>query len=247
MAQPQRGKKYSGDLYARKWGTVDGFLMVGNVTELTTSKDSEKDELTSTGRGEYGEVLEADSKPGATNLSIKFNTFDKHAMARVMMGEAVDLDASPITITAEPLTVTTGWIKLSHRDIDPDTFVLSDTEVAPSVIEATQYELNPRLGMIRFNETGTPAVGAELTYSGKTKGTAGYQIDANTLSSLPLEMYLDGKDRITGKDGILDMYHGDLSSDSDINWLNDDWWEGGLSGPLIKDPGKPTMRFTEYK
>ncbi|MDN5619087.1 MAG: hypothetical protein L0G63_01205 [Psychrobacter sp.] len=243
----QRGKKYSGDLYARKWGTNDGFLMVGNVTELTTSKESEKDQLTSTGRGEYGEVIDSDSKPGTTELSIKFNTFDKLAMARVMMGEAVDLETAPVTITDEPLTVTTGWIKLAHRDIDPATFVLSDTEDTPNVIEATQYELNPRLGMIRFNETATPVADSTVTYSGTTLGRAGYMIDANTLSSLPLEMYLDGKDRISGADGILDMPHGDLSSDSEINWMSDDWWEGGLSGPLIKDPGKPTMRFTEYK
>lgn len=243
----QRGKKYSGDLYARKHGTTDGFLMVGNVTELTTTKDSDSDQLTSTGRGEYGEVIENESIPGATELSIKFNTFDKHSMARVMMGDAIDLDTSPVTIVDEPVTVTIGWIKLSHRDIDPATFVLSDTESTPNVIDATQYELNPRLGMIRFNETGTPAVAAQLTYSATTNGTPGYQIDANTLTSLPLEMYLDGKDRISGEDGILDLPHADLSSDSEINWFSDDWWEGGLSGPLIKDPGKPTMRFTEYK
>ncbi len=240
----QRGKKYSGDLYARKWGTADGFIMVGNVTELSTSKESDSDQLTSTGRGEYGEVLENESIAGATELAIKFNTFDKHAMARVMMGEAVDLSTTPVTITSEPLVVGLNWLKLAHRDID--TLILTDDD-GVTVIDADTYELNPRLGMIRFKDTATPVVGTTITYSGSTKGSAGYQIDANTLTSLPLEMYLDGRDRISGEDGILDLPHGDLSSDSDINWFSDDWWEGGLSGPLIKDPGKPTMRFTEYK
>lgn len=244
MAQ---GKKYSGDLYGRPHGSTIGFSNMGNVSELTSSKEIESDELKSTGRDDYGEALSVDSTPGATEMTIKFNSFDKQGMARALMGEAVDLDTAPITITAEPLTVTTGWIKLSHRDIDPATFVLSDTEVSPNVIDASQYELNPRLGMIRFNETATPIVGAELTYSGKTKGTAGYQIDANTLSALPLEMYLDGKDRISGKDGILEIPHAVMTSDGEINWMSDDWWESGLSGKLVKDPGKPTMRFTEYK
>jgi hypothetical protein len=244
MAQ---GKKYSGDLYGRPYGSTMGFSNMGNVSELTTSKEIESEELPSTGRDDYGEAISIDSTPGATEMAVKFNTFDKQGMARALMGEAVDLDTVPITITAEPLTVTTGWIKLAHRDIDPDTFVLSDTEVAPNVIEATQYELNPRLGMIRFNETGTPAVDAELTYSGTTRGTAGYQIDANTLSTLPLEMYLDGKDRITGKDGILEIPHAVMTSDGEINWMSDDWWESGLSGKLVKDTGKPTMRFIEYK
>lgn len=244
MAQ---GKKYAGDLYGRPYGSTIGFSNMGNVSELTTTKDIETDELPSTGRDDYGEAISIDSKPGATEMAIKFNTFDKAGMARALMGEAIDLPTEPVVITDEPLTVTTGWIKLSHRDIDPDTFVLSDTEVAPSVIDATQYELNPRLGMIRFNETGTPAVDAELTYTGKTRGTAGYQIDANTLSTLPLEMYLDGKDRVTGKDGILDIPHAVMTSDGEINWMSDDWWESGLTGKLVKDTGKPTMRFTEYK
>lgn len=244
MAQ---GKKYSGDLYGRPHGSTIGFSNMGNVSELTSSKEIESDELKSTGREDYGEALSVDNTPGATEMSIKFNTFDKQGMARALMGEAVDLTATPITITNEPLTVTTDWIKLAYKDIDPDTFVLSDTEVTPNVIPAAQYELNPRLGMIRFNETGTPVVGAELTYSGKTKGSAGYQIDANTLSSLPLEMYLDGKDRVSGKNGILEIPHAVMTADGDINWMTDDWWESGLSGKLVKDTGKPTMRFTEYK
>lgn len=245
MAAQQRGKKYSGDLYARKHGTDDGFEKIGNVTELTTTKESENSQLTSTGRGEYGEVLESESVAGATNVAIKFNTFDKYAMARVMMGEAVDLSTTPIPFTDMSLTVGLNWLQLAMRDIDETTLVLTDD--ADAVIDATTYEVNPRLGLVRFKDTATVTAGSTITYSGTTKGSAGYQIDANTLTSLPLEMYLDGQDRISGQNGILDMYHGDLSSDSDINWFSDDWWEGGLSGPLIKDPGKPTMRFTEYK
>lgn len=241
----QRGKKYSGDLYARKHGTMDGFILVGNVTELSTSKDSDSDQLTSTGRGEYGEVIENESIPGATELAIKFNTFDKTAMARVMMGEAIDLSTTPVAFTDESLTVGLNWLKLAHRDIDESQLVLTDS--TDIVIDASTYKVNPRLGMIQFTADSTLEPGAVITYSGSTVGSAGYQIDANTLTSLPLEMYLDGKDRISGQDGILDMPHADLSSDSDINWFSDDWWEGGLSGPLIKDTGKPTMRFTEYK
>lgn len=242
MAQ---GKKYSGDLYGRPYGSTMGFSNMGNVSELTSSKEIESDELTSTGREDYGEAISIDSTPGATEMSIKFNTFDKQGMARALMGEAVDLDTAAVTITDETLTVTTGWIKLSHKDIDPETFVLSDG--TPTVVAATTYELNPRLGMLRFNETSTLLADSTATYSGATRGTGGYQIDANTLSALPLEMYLDGKDRVTGQNGILEIPHAVMTSDGEMNWMSDDWWESGLSGKLVKDPAKPTMRFTEYK
>lgn len=240
----QHGKKYSGDLFARAHGSEDGFFELGNVTELSTKKEADTDELTSTGRDDYGEAIEIDTIPGATELSLKFNTFDKMALARALMGEAIDLVTTPVTFTDEELKVGMGWIKLAHRDIDPEELVLTDS--TQQAVDPTTYKLNPRLGMIQFTADSELEVDSIVTYSGKTKGSAGYQIDANTLTSLPLEMYLDGKDRISGKDGILDIPHAVLASDGDLNWFSDEWWESGLSGKLVKDQDKPTMRFTEY-
>lgn len=238
------GKKYSGDLYGRPHGSAMAFSNMGNVSELTTTKEMESEELTSTGRDDYGEAIEIDSLPGATEMAIKFNTFDKAGMARALMGTAIDLETTPVDITDEPMVVQMGWIKLSHTDIDPETFVLTDD--AATAVPADTYELNPRIGMVRFNDSSALLPDAAVTYTGKTRGSAGYQIDANTLASLPLELYLDGKDRITGKDGILSVPHAVMSSDGEINWLSEDWWESGLTGKLVKDPGKSTMLFTEY-
>lgn len=240
----QRGKKYSGNLYARKWNTLDGFFKIGNVTELSTKKESDTDELTSTGRDDYGEAIEIETVPGATEMTLKFNTFDKTALARVLMGEAVDLSTTPVAFVDQPLIVGMGHLKLAYADIDESTLVLTDSTSV--VIDPDTYTVNPRLGMITFNSDSALLPGAAITYSGSTKGSAGYQIDANTLNSLPLELYLDGRDRISGKDGTLTVPHAVLASDGDLNWFSDDWWEGGLSGKLVKDEGKPTMRFTEF-
>lgn len=240
----QRGKKYSGNLYARKWNTPDGFFKIGNVTELSTKKESDTDELTSTGRDDYGEAIEIETVPGATEMTLKFNTFDKTALARVLMGEAVDLSTTPVAFTDQPLIVGMGHLKLAYADIDESTLVLTDSTSV--VIDPDTYTVNARLGMVTFNSDSALLPGAAITYSGSTKGSAGYQIDANTLNSLPLELYLDGRDRISGKDGTLTVPHAVLASDGDLNWFSDDWWEGGLSGKLVKDEGKPTMRFTEF-
>lgn len=239
----QRGKKYSGDLLGRKWGSDDGFVDLGNVTELTTSKESDTDELTSTGRDDYGEAIEIETLPGATEISLKFNTFDKHALARALMGEAVDLTTTPQDISGE-LMVGLNWLSTGYHDIDPDKFAITDSTA--TLVDASTYELNPRLGLVRFNDTRTLTAGEAVSFAGKTLGRAGYQIDANTLTSIPLELKLDGRDRISGKDGLLDIPHAVLSADGDIDWFADDWWESGLSGKLVKDDGKLTMRFTEY-
>ncbi len=240
----QNGKKYSGDLLGRRWGSNDAFQDLGNVTELKTSTKVKTDSLPSTGRDDYGQAIETEVTPEPTEISLKFNTFDKEGLARALMGEAVDLATTPATFADESHTAKDGWINLAYEDIDPANFTL--TTATGETVDKTMYELNPRLGMVRFNTSSTLVKDEVFKASGKTKGSAGFSIDANTLQSLPLELKLDGKDRITGKNGTLIIPHTVLSSKGDIDWFSDKWWENGFDGTLVKDEGKPTMRFKEF-
>lgn len=240
-----QGKKFAGDLLVRAFGSQDAFQKIGNVTELTTKRDVETDELVSTGRADYGEAISVQVKAKPTEINIKFNSFDKAALARALMGSATELATGKQTIAETTVKASLGgWIKLSHMDIDPDNFTLKNKSDVP--IDKDKYELRATVGMIRLLETSGVNEGDNIKYSGKTKGSAGYQIEANTLQSLPLEMVLDGYDLISDRAGVLEIAHAVLSSDSDINWFSDDWWEAGLSGKIVKDEGKPAMRFVEY-
>lgn len=141
------GKKYSGTLYGRKYGSNEPLQKLGNLSELTTKREIETNELTSTGRDDYGEAIEIESMPKPTELTLKFNTFDKLAVARALMGEAVDLSTSPTTFSDKSLKASpTGWMKLEFDDIDPVHFSMKNKSSQP--IEAEKYELNPRLGMV---------------------------------------------------------------------------------------------------
>lgn len=243
--QALQGRKYSGDLYARKWGSKDGFIKMGNVTEFTTTQKVETDVLKSTGKYDYGQAISADIIPQPTEISLKFESFDKHALARALMGEAVDLQASPQVLTnVESVVGLGGFIKLTHNDFDETTFVVKNK--SSTVINKKYYELLPDIGMLRFKDGAGVRAGETFTYSGKTKGTAGFSIDGGTLQSFELELYLDGKDRISGNNGILQVPHVKLSTDGDINWFEDGWWQSGLSGAVVKDADKPVMRFTEF-
>lgn len=241
----QRGKKYSGDIYAKKYGSDDGFTLMGNITELTTKQEVDKDELLGTGRDNYGQAIESQIKPKPTQIELKFNTFDKEAFARVLMGQAVDFTKQVQTFNDKTAKVQKGqWVKLEYDDIDPKGFSVKNK--TSQAIATEHYVLNERLGMIKFLETAEVTNGDNFTYSGKTKGTAGYVIEAGTLTDIHLEMYLDGFDRISEKNGILTIPHAVLSAEGDINWFDDKWWESGLSGTLIKDSGKAVMTFKEF-
>lgn len=240
-----RGRKYSGTLYARKYGSSDGFEKMGNVTEFSTKTDTDKEELKSTGRDDYGQAIEVEVISKPTEISIKFNTFDKYALARMLMGEVQDLVGTPKTIDETVVKANkTGWMKLADTDIDPANFTIKNKSKVN--IDKSKYELNPRLGMVRLLDSTGINEGDNLYYNGKTKGRMGFVIDANTLQSMPLELYLDGKDRVSGADGVLEIAHAVLSADSNVDWFDDKWWESGLTGTLVKDEGKPSMRFTEF-
>lgn len=241
-----QGVKYSGDIYAKKYGSKDGFVKMGNVSELKTSTKVKTDTLASTGRDDYGQAISSIITPEPTEISLAFNSFDKLALARMLMGEAVDLSTSPKQLTSVSFKVTSDWIDLGYLDIDESTFEIQAG--SGGAIDKSTYELNPRLGLIRFNEKSLLQAGETINVTvGQTKGTAGFSIDANTLQDLQLELKLDGKDRISGKNGILEIPHAVLSAKGDINWFDDKWWEAGFEGVLVKDNDKPAMRFTEFK
>lgn len=246
MQTTQHGRLFEGDLYGRKYGTKTGFVKLGNVTEFKTKIDFEKKELKSTGRGSFGQAIDTIVIPKPTQLDIKFNTFDKYALARVLMGEAVDMSASVSPISDTSVIAVAGLIDLGVTDIDPEHFVIKNKTKANKKIESTHYELNSNLGLLELLEGSGADIGDELVFSGKTKGRTGFVIEAGTLISLPLELRLDGFEQITERHGILEIPHAVLSSNGDLDWFSDNFWTAGLSGTIVKDEGKVAMTFREF-
>lgn len=237
-----QGKIYSGDVYVRKAGSTDGFSLLGNVTELSTKSDVDKKELTGTGRNNYGQAISSIVTPKPTEIEIKFNSFDKNALARALMGVAIDENGKVKSIEETAIIRQSDWMALGISDIDPAHFVLKNK--AKQTIDASKYELNHRLGLVLLKDDSIQD--DTLYFTAKTKGRSSFKIDAGTLHNLDLEIQLDGQDRITGKDGILHIPHATLSANGDINWFDDDWWEAGLTGTIVKKDKMPAMTFVQF-
>ena len=246
MSEQLRGRKYSGDLWAKKYGSNDNWERIGNVTQLEIERKVESDELQSTGKNDYGAALESVPKPGVTSIKTTFNTFDKHGLARILMGTAVDFTGTVQNVVDKVLTVKKGGsLELEHGDIDPATLAVK-TE-AGQAVEASNYRLTANLGLLEILPASTLNNGDKIKVSYKTKGRAGFHIDAETVSDIELELKLDGKDRITGKEGLLHIYHAKLKTDGALDWFADDWWKNGVTGTLLKPSDKPsTYSFREF-
>ncbi len=245
MFDNQSGRRYQGDIYCRKFGSTDGFIKMGNVADFATSQKVKVDTLTSTGKDDYGQAISVLTTPEPTEVKLKFNSFDKYALARALMGVAVEIDKDAQTLTAVEFSVADGFTKLPHDNIDPQGFSVSKKS-GSAVIDPEHYILKANVGLIAFKPEAKVNVGDKLTYTGKTKAGGGFKIDANTLQNLDLELYLDGVERISGKEGVLAIPHVKLASDGSVDWFSDKWWEAGLTGTIVKEPNVPAMSFKEF-
>lgn len=237
---------FEGDLYCRKYGTDDGFVKLGNVTEFKTKAEIEKKELKSTAKGSYGQAIDTVVIPKPMQIDIKFNTFDKYALARALMGVAVDIQGAVTPIADTTVIASTGFMDLGVIDIDPEHFILKNKTKSNKKIDKDHYTLNAKMGLLKLADSAEVDVGDELIFSGKTKGQSGFVIEAGTLTSLPLELKLDGFDMVAQKHGILQIPHVVLSSNGDLDWFSDNFWVAGLSGTIVKDEGKRAMVFREF-
>lgn len=236
------GRLYSGDLWVRAYGTTDTWQMLGNVTHFSTKSDIEKKELIGRGLKNYGQAIDTVIIPKPTELEIKFDSFDKNALARALMGTIKEVDKQTTITDQEVKARLNGFFELGVGGLDETSFVLKNK--SKTVIDKDKYELNANLGLVKLLDQKGISEGDSLYFDGKTK--QGFAIYAGSLHNISLEIKLDGQDRVTRRRGHLHVPHAVLSASGDINWLSDDWWEAGLSGTIVKTDGKPIMTFTEF-
>lgn len=239
-----RGRKFAGDLFARKAGSTGGYTKIGNITSLNISREIETDELQGTGKHNFGQAIESVTKPKPSEIEIKFNTFDKQALARTLMGEAVLLNQTVETITDEALKADLNtWQKLAKNGIDVSTVTVKNASNQP--VDKSHYQIEPDAGLILFSDGVSQGEALKISY--KTVALNGFTVEADTVQRLDLELMLNGIDRITGKKGILEIHHAVLKSDGSQDWLSDDWWEAGISGTLLKPENQASAyRYKEF-
>lgn len=230
------GRKYSGNLYAKKYGTSDPFENLGNCASMTITSETEKDELLSTGKYDYGQVISSVITQKSVTLSAEFNSFDMNALSRALMGKPIENTTSSQAFSVS-LTVAEGFLELGVIDINPETVKIDGNK-------SDDYQLVEFSGLIKFDLSKFNK-GDVVTVSGNTKGGTTVSIAGYSMQDIVLEMKLDGRDRISGRNGTLHIPHAVLASNANIDWFSEDWWKNGLEGSLVKDEGKETFTFIE--
>ena len=243
--QTDHGLIFEGDVKVRNRNIAgSGIYDVGNTTSLTTASSTESKERTSKRKGTYGQALDSLVTQKPTEVGLKLDTFDKNSLAMALMGEAAVIAARAETVTDTVIRICKkgqGY-KLPHENIDPATIKVknkSDQNVA-----AEKVKFNANVGLIEIDETADNVNDDEdIKVSYKTRAAGGFKISAGALSRLDLEIWVDGKNRITGEAGVLHIPHAVLAADGDIDWFGDDFAEAAFKGTAVLAEGQTSTYY----
>lgn len=241
-----------GTIHVKIKGREDlGIFILGNATEFATSFTAEVKERISKMRSTYGQVLNTVTIPKPGELSMKIDTLNKETLAMGMMGVLSKEALAVKTVPNHALTDFKGdiWIKLPDRYIDGAVTVKSSD--GTKTVDAAEVEVEPRLGLVKISETGAAAAtinaGDGFTVSYTTASWERWQIAAFKETELRGEMWLDGKNRVTGEDVMLHIPQFTLTVDGSFNFFTEDFNEITFKGRTEIADGQDAPYYVELK
>jgi hypothetical protein len=213
-------------------GLPTGLQLKGNCKDISIKGDSDTEEITSNGRDDYGTVLASDTLPKPHTLTAVFNQLDAELFAAGFSGLSATLTQSTGTLTDQNITlILDRWVECGKRMIS--SVVLKDSS-SVTTYTATDYEVNPRLGMIKALSTGTIVDGSICKLSCSHAAINGIKITGATRSNVLARIMIDGKERSSGKDFIFEGKKVRLASTTELALISDKFIEASFSGTFQK-------------
>ena len=227
---PQIGRLNEGDVYLQEWvndvlspevlGPLSGTLL-GIQTESDIKQNISK------ARGSYGKTVDEDIAPKPTKVSLGFNRSSSKLLAIAFQGTAADNTVTGGTITDEAIIFKLDqWVAVSQSNLS--------AVVIATKVDGTDYEVHPRLNMIKALSTGSSTDNEALNFSATFGAIDSKQIKGGTRSKITFQIVMDGKNRIGGKDFTLRIPEITLRNDADSDQLSDDFLELKFAGEMTK-------------
>lgn len=224
----------AGDLfYQRKvsgvWGGLQEF---GNATKLEIKENAEIKKRKSKGKGSYGQVLDAVGVKGEAEISITLDDIDKDSMALLFLGDSSTVNVTGASATGEShVAHLDKLIKLDHRNIS--------AVVIGTLVEGDDYSIhNAETGIIAIHSGHTVAEDDALSINYTYGNSTADKVTGGTNASIKVRLYLDGYEQASQSNAEVDVWEAELTPDSGLDFLADDFTELGLSGTLIKPADK---------
>ena len=237
----------SGDLrFNRKVDGVDqGWLSFGNATKFEIKENAEIKTRKSKQKSSYGQTLDSVPIKGDAEISITLDDIDKDNIALAFLGTVNVVAVTGSTVTAESVTAKLGTsIRTEQRKIT--SLVVSETTNTTPYVLDTDYEIeDATMGLIKILSTGSITEGENLKLAYTYGSVAGSKVLGGTDSSIRVALMLDGENFSDQSEVLVDVWAAELSPQSGVDFLADDFATLELNGTLTTPTGKTSAYQVE--
>lgn len=209
----------------------------GGYTRLQADKfeiktPSDQAQKVSKGRDTFGQAWLTFFTGKPAEFAITLDEVSREVLAMQLSGEISTLDQTASALTGIDVTVEPGkWVDIGYENLDLATLEVKNSAGTTTYANGTDYEVNPRTGMIYVPAGGTIAAGI-VKFTAAKKAFTGQQIAGGKQFSTTMRIKLDGINLVNRKDMLLEAQLATVSAQDAFDFL---------SGKLASVPLKGQM------
>lgn len=249
MSNETNGLLLAGDLLLAVRDAATG--LYGGYERLQADKleiktPSEMSQKTSKGRETFGQAWLTFFAGKPAEFALTLDEVSRGVLAMQLAGEVSALTQTAGALTGIEVTVVPGkWVEIGYENLDITALVVKDAADVATYVNGTDYEVNPRLGMIYVPEAGAIPAGIVKLTAAK-KAFTGAQIAGGKKFSSTLRLKLDGINLITREGLLLEAPQATVSAQDAFDFLSGKLATVPLKGQLQVVPGANSPFTIKY-
>jgi len=176
---------------------VSGYVDIGEAYPVGVEVKLKQKKQKSGKKGMRGQIIDSGATIDEVLGSVGVKNWIAKNIAMLVSGSAVELTADAGTMSATDIALPAdgSWVYVGHRNI---------SEVVIDVlVEDTDFEVKPALGLIRGIGATSPGTSVSLACS--YAGQGGYRVDVGTASAIRMALLIDGQNDEDGQPFIAEF------------------------------------------
>jgi hypothetical protein len=238
---------FAGTLYLSELdpdtNTYGAFFKV-ETDKLEIKAPSDLLEAISKSRENYGQAHTSYAKAKPSEISLNFTAENKKILAAKLAGIVVDgaRAASALSGVSVKLLELDGWVEIGTAHLsETGLTVKASADAGTPYVKGTDYEINPRLGLIRPLSGGAIAANATVYLTGSAPALTGETIQGASRYLHEYKGYLDGLNLVTNEDVVVNLPRVSVTTSDAKDFLDEKLSTTALTGRLLipTDGSKP--------
>lgn len=220
-------------------GNSLGLIGPLNTEAFKITQSVEEKNQTSRMRDTFGQTRASVNLPQPATISVTLADQPAAVLAMAFLSEESALAVVGATVTNEAVTVILDrWQQLSKQNLTASSVVVQDAADTITYVEGSDYEVNYRLGLIRFLSTGSVLNAATAHVDFAYGSIAGTRIIGGAKSQIKARLILDGKNMVNDKTTICQVYEATLRPDGEIDLNSGEYITTTLVGTMVTPTGQ---------